>query len=139
MIKHSYNFAKKYDIIGLYETWQGKKLDLDSFLEGYVNFDCMRQPKGSAPRGSGGVTVFVKDYIVDGNIIRRVFDNLTECVVLFLNSEFYESVNDILLILTYIAPERSPIYTPENDDGIFVILHVILRIMYVTPILHCNL
>ena len=114
-------FCKKYDIIGLYETWQRKKLDFDSFLEGYVNFDCMRQPKGSAPHGSGGVTVFVKDYLVDGNIIRHVFDNLTECVVLFLNSEFYESVNDILLIFTYLAPERSPIYTPENDDGIVLL------------------
>ena len=126
-------FCKKYDIIGLYETWQRKKLDFDSFLEGYVNFDCMRQPKGSAPRGSGGVTVFVKDYLVDGNIIRRVFDNLTECVVLFLNSEFYESVNDILLIFTYIAPERSPIYTPENDDGIVLLNEKLLEIRSVYP------
>ena len=78
----------------------------------------MRQLKGSSPRCSGGVTVFVKDYLVDGNIIKHVFDNLTECVVLFLNSEFYESINDIVLIFTCIAPERSPIYTPDNDDGI---------------------
>ena len=62
--------------------------------------------------------MFVKDYLVDGNIIKHVFDNLSECVVLFLNSEFYEFVNDIVLIFTCIASERSPIYTPENDDGI---------------------
>ena len=44
----------------------------------------MQQLKGSSLRDSGGVTVFVKDYRVDGNIIKRVFDNLTDCVVLFL-------------------------------------------------------
>ena len=49
--------------------------------------------------------MFVKDYLVDGNIIKRVFDKMTECVVLFLSSEFYESINDIVLIFTYIAPE----------------------------------
>ena len=93
----------------------------------------MRQLKGSSPRGSGGVTVFVKDYLVDGSIIKRVFDNLTECVVLFLSSEFYESINDIVLIFTYIAPERSPIYTPENDDGIILLNEKLLEIRSVYP------
>ena len=114
-------FCKQYDIIGLHEIWQRNKLDFESFLDGCVNFDCMQQLKGSSPRGSGGVTVFVKDYLVGGNIIKRVFDNLTECVVLFLNSEFYESINDIVLIFTYIASERSLIYTPENGDGIILL------------------
>ena len=126
-------FCKQYDIIGLNETWQRNKLDFESFLEGYVNFDCMRQLKGSSPRGSGGVTVFVKDYLEDGSIIKRVFDNLTECVVLFLSSEFYESINDIVLIFTYIAPERSPIYTPENDDGIILLNEKLLEIRSVYP------
>ena len=93
----------------------------------------MRQLKGSSPRGSGGVTVFVKDFLVDGSIIKRVFDNLTECVVLFLSSELYESINDIVLIFTYIAPERSPIYTPENDDGIILLNEKLLEIRSVYP------
>ena len=29
--------------------------------------------------------------------------------------------NDIILIFTYIAPERSPIYAPENDNGILLL------------------
>ena len=72
--------------------------------------------------------MFIKDYLVDGNTIKRVFDNLTECVVLLLNSKFYESINDIVLIFTYIAPERSPIYTPENDDGIILLNEKLLKI-----------
>ena len=46
---------------------------------------------------------------------------------------FYESVNDILLIFTYIAPERSPIYTPENDDGIVLLNEKLLEIRSVYP------
>ena len=54
------------------------------------------------------LTVFVKYYLVDGNIKKCVFNNHNECVV--LNSEFYESTNDIVIILTYIC---SPIYTTK--------------------------
>ena len=118
-------FCKQYDIIGLCETWQRNTSDFDSFLEGYINL--------TALRGSGGVTVFAKDNLVHGNIIKRVFDNLTECVVLLLNGEFYESINDIVLIFTYIAPERSPIYTPENDDGISLLNEKLLEIKSVYP------
>ena len=77
--------------------------------------------------------MFVKDYLVVGNIIKRVFDKLTECVMLLLNSEFYESINDIVLIFTYLAPERSPIYTPENDDGIILLNEKLLEIRSVYP------
>ena len=79
------------------------------------------------------VTVFVRDYLVDGNIIKRVFDNLTECVVLFLISNFYESINDIALKFTYIAQERSPIYTPENDDCTILLNEKLLKIRSVYP------
>ena len=53
--------------------------------------------------------------------------------MLFLSSEFYESINDIVLIFTYIAPERSPIYTPENDDGIILLNEKLLEIRSVYP------
>ena len=43
---------------------------------------------------------------------------MSESVVLFFNGQYFENINDIILIFTYIAPERSPIYTPENDNGI---------------------
>lgn len=47
------NFCRKYDIIGMCETWQRNEFDFRSFLEGYINFDCMRPTRGSAIRGSG--------------------------------------------------------------------------------------
>ena len=38
-----------------------------------------------------------------------------------------------MLIFTYIAPERSPIYTPENDDGISLLNEKLLEIKSVYP------
>ena len=38
-----------------------------------------------------------------------------------------------MLIFTYIAPERSPIYTPENDDGIILLNEKLLEIRSVYP------
>lgn len=53
----------------------------------------MRPTRGSARRGSGGVTVFVKEYFVNMNIIKRIFDEMSECMVLLLSSELYENIN----------------------------------------------
>lgn len=127
------NFCRKYDIIGMCETWQRNEFDFRSFLEGYINFDCMRPTRGSAIRGSGGVTVFVREYFVNMNIIKRVFEEMSECVVLFLSSEFFDGINDIVLVFTYIAPERSPIYTNDNDDGINLLNEKLLDIKTLYP------
>ena len=54
------------------------------------------------------------------NMIKRVFDNMNECVVLLLNSKFNESLIDIVLIFIYkhVVLDRSPIHSTENDDVI---------------------
>ena len=36
------NFCRKYEIIGMYETWQRNENDFSSYLEGYINFDGLR-------------------------------------------------------------------------------------------------
>ena len=127
------NFCRKYEIIGMYETWQRNKNDFNSFLEGYINFDCLRSSRRTSQRGSGGVTVFVKDVLVNNNIIKRVFDDMSECVVLLLNGVFYEGVHDIVFIFTYVAPERSSIYSHENDDGIVILNEKLANIKSVYP------
>ena len=45
---------------------------------------------------------------------------MSECVVLLIDSIFNNGIHDIVLIFTYAAPEKSPIYSPENDDGIVI-------------------
>ena len=46
----------------LYETRQTKHGDFENLLPGFVNYDCIRT--SSAKRGSGGVTVFIKESLI---------------------------------------------------------------------------
>ena len=46
---------------------------------------------------------------------------MSECVVLLIDSVFNDGIHNIVLIFTYVAPESSPIYSPENDDEIVIL------------------
>ena len=70
----------------------------------------MRKKKRSALRGSGGVSVFVKDWVVQTKGIVRIFQDFKECVVLLFKADIFHRSNDLIMIFTYIAPEISPIY-----------------------------
>ena len=61
--------------------------------------------------------------LVNNNIIRRIFTYVSECVVFLIDtcSIFNDGIHDIVIIFTYFAPEKSPIYSPENDDGIVIL------------------
>ena len=70
--KHASNtvfktFCDQFNIVTLYETWQTKHGDFENFLPGFVNYDCIRTC--SVKRGSGGVTVFVKESLSNMNYI----------------------------------------------------------------------
>ena len=52
--------------------------------------------------------------------IKRIFLNFQECVVLILDAVVFDRKEDLILIFTYIAPEKSPIYT-EEDNGIVLL------------------
>ena len=58
------DYCKLVDIIALYETWQRCGNDFKNFLQGYTNFDAIRKRTRNTARGSGGVTVFVKDWMM---------------------------------------------------------------------------
>ena len=97
-----------------------KKKHLTPFLDGYTNFDCMRAPRGTTQRGSGGVTDFVKDVLVNNNVIRRIFTDMSECVILLIDTLriFNDGIHDIVLI--YSLRLKNFLFTPKNDDGIVI-------------------
>ena len=128
-----FNYCKTFDFIGMYETWQRHEYDFKNFINGYINFDCIRPSKKQAQRGSGCVSVFVKEWLVNNNIVKHIFIEMSECVVLLLQGKYFENVNDIVLIFTYIAPERSPIYAFENDNGIILLNEKIFDIKSLYP------
>ena len=66
-------------------------------------------------RFSGGVTVFVRNELIDLGIISRIFETCKDCVILHLKGDHFGLENDIILLFTYLSPEGSTIY--ENLEG----------------------
>ena len=115
-------YCKQFDIIACYETWQTSENDFANFIDGYENFDSMREKGRRAVRGSGGVTVFVKYWIIQsGSGVQRIFNHFSECVVLLFKAGSFNRNQDLIMLFTYVAPENSSIYT-EEDDGL-ILLH----------------
>ena len=126
------NYCQLFDIIALHETWQANAHDFDTFIEGFSNFDSMRRKKRNAVRGSGGVSVFMKDWLVQTNGIQRIFENFRECVVLLFKAASHHRQNDLIMLFTYIPPEYSPVYTQE-DNGIVLLNENINEILLRYP------
>ena len=83
----------------------------------YISFDFCRNKKRTAPRGSGGVSVCVKQELVRDVIVQRIFENISDCFILILNGQHFQCVNDIILVFTYPRNTR-PVYDLNNDNGI---------------------
>ena len=126
------NYCKGFDLVGMNETWQRHHNDFVNFIDGYTNFDSMRCYSKQTPRGSGGVTVFVKNWLINKRVVARIFEEMTECVVLMLKGEYFDNTHDIIFIFTF-APERSSIYTHENDNGITLLSEKIFDIKVLYP------
>ena len=52
--------------------------------------------------------------------MKRIFDNITECVVILFDGSLFQNVNDI--VFAYVSPLYSPIYD-ENDNNCIEILN----------------
>ena len=53
-------------------------------------------------------------------MLKRIFDHLSECVVLILEGHHFRFLTDVILVCTYVSPENS-IYSKDNDDGIEIL------------------
>ena len=115
------SYCSRFDILSFCETWGVSNDEFENFLPGYTNFNFCRRKKNTAARGFGGVTVFVKDWLIKRGSIKRIFDNITECVVLLISAESMIYVNDVILIFTYVSPEYSSIYSIEDNNGIEIL------------------
>ena len=116
------NYFMKFDIVALCETWGNFAGDFDNFLSSYSSFDCVRKKSTSTGRNSGGVCVFVKEWLTQQNVVKRIFPNFKDCVVLLFKGSIFQSIKDIILYFAYVSPQGSRIYDnlPENN-GILLI------------------
>ena len=75
--------VRKFDIFGMCETWASEEKDFDKVLPEYSHFDFIC--KRFYLINSGGVTVSVKNHIVETGMITRIFEHFEECVILLFN------------------------------------------------------
>lgn len=130
---HFQQYFKQYDIIGLCETWGDTNDTFSNLLDGYVILNDIRPKKRGAIRNAGGICVLIKEILTQNNFIRRIFADLNECVVLLVDGQNCVNQNDIILIFTYIAPERSSFYVDSTTNGIELLADKILLILSEYP------
>ena len=114
---HFMDFCSKFDMLGLVETWGTNDNDFTNFLPGYKQFRYFRQKTIGARRGSGGVSVFIRDNVYEHYKIQRIFSNVNEAVILHLQN-LETCIKEIVVIFAYVAPENSTIYTYNDTNGI---------------------
>ena len=97
------------------ETWGNDTSDFDNTLPDYSHFSYVREKPRTARRNSGGVSVFVKQSLVENGYIKQVFDNMNDCVVLLFDGICLNVKKNIIMIFTYVSPENSNIYTDQQN------------------------
>lgn len=116
------SFCRNYDIICLCETWQCNEDDFSNMIPGYIHFDSPRRNL-RGHRGAGGVSVFIKDELFNSGIIKRIYNQYEECVLLIIEQRVTDLQNPIVLGFTYVAPENSLIYYQVEPDVIEILNH----------------
>ncbi|MES9884603.1 MAG: endonuclease/exonuclease/phosphatase family protein [Sedimenticola sp.] len=127
------DFAKQFDVIGLCETWGSNHTDFDGTLHNYEHFDYIRKRSRHARRSSGGGSVVVKNYLVSSGNVKRIFDNMNDCVVLLFSGGMLNIAHDIIMIFAYISPENSPVYNEQDTNGIELLNNQISEIVSQFP------
>ena len=113
-------FCSQYDIVGLSETWQTTKDEFNDFLtDSYIKYDCPRPSRNS--RGSGGVSVFIKSSLHSTGLIKRIYSEFKDCVVLFIDKQLTGFATNIILFYVYVAPENSVMYDGQPLNGIEIL------------------
>ena len=92
-------YCEHFDVIGFQETWQKRVGEFNDALVDYDNFDCPRKSSiGNKHRGSGGVSVFVKTLVMRSGLLTRIYEDLDDCVVFFIDKNISKLLTDIVLI-----------------------------------------
>ena len=109
------NYLQSFDIIGLIETWSDCSKEFDNLLDNYTCFDNVRLKSLNALRNSGGVLVYIKNTLMKDNFITRISPDYSDCIVLYIKSAVFRSMNDMILYIAYVSPEGSTIYNNRED------------------------
>ena len=109
------NYLQTFDIVSLVETWGNHVGEFSNFLSSFTTYEYVRIRKPGSGRNSGGVCVFVKDWILKANLIERIFPELGGCVVLHFKSSLFLDMQDTVMYIAYVSPQEMTIYNNSNE------------------------
>ena len=99
------NGIKNVDIIGITETHASKEHFLS--IPGYSNpFMSSRKLSDKNNKASGGLAVFVKDYLIDSKLVCHIPTNNKNAIWIKLKKELFQEQEDIYLGTCYFSPEN---------------------------------
>ncbi|WAQ98399.1 hypothetical protein MAR_022772 [Mya arenaria] len=113
---YEYDYVSKIPVVITQEC--------QTLLNGFSCYEQMR--KSINKRGSVGVAVFIRDSI--STCFNRIYEQFNDCVIFHTEQEFTGYKTDLILIFTYLSPERSVIYENENSDGVDILHRKLLLI-----------
>ena len=92
------------------------------FLSGYSVFENVRKRMPGSGRNSGGVCVFIKDWLMKANLIERIFPEFQDCIIFNFKSSMFFNMQDTVMYFAYVSPQGSPIYNNLNENNGIVLL-----------------
>ena len=116
------NYLQKFDIISLVETFGNFVGEFNGFLSGYSVFENVRKRMPSSGRNSGGVCVFIKDWLMKANLIERIFPEFQDCIIFNFKSSMFLNMQDTIMYFAYVSPQGSSIYNNLNENNGIVLL-----------------
>ena len=115
-------YLQSFDIISLVETWGDFVGEFSNFLPSFTAFEFVRKRKPGSGRNSGGVCVFVKDWLMKANLVERIFPKFSDCVVLHFKSSGFLNMQDTVLYFAYVSPQGSTVYNNLTENNGIVLL-----------------
>ena len=112
-----YDKVKKFDLFGVSETHllpkNGKQLDL------FQNFHSYRKHGKRRNYGSGGISIYIKNNIVNGTSV--IHGESSDCMWVCLKKSFFQLEEDIYICFIYIPPVNST-FTNSQENNSFELL-----------------
>ena len=116
------NYLHTFDIISFFETWGNFVGEFSNFLPSFTAYESVRKKKPGSGRNSGGVCVFVKDWLMKANLVQRIFPEFNDCIVLHFKSSRFLNMQNTIMYFAYVSPQGSTIYKTLNENNGIVLL-----------------
>ena len=108
--------------------------EFSNFLPSFTAYESVRKKKPGSGRNSGGVCVFVKDWLMKANLVERIVPEFNDYVALHFKSSRFLNMQDTIMYFAYVSLQESTIYkTLIENNGIVLLKSNISDIKFYYP------